>query len=85
MGLNIKNEDVHAAVRDLARVLGVSQTSAVEIAVRAKLEELDVERQRTEQTRRIDEAIADAQEAYRDVDLRATMEDLYDPVTGLPR
>ncbi|WP_455133636.1 type II toxin-antitoxin system VapB family antitoxin [Microbacterium aurum] len=28
MSLNIKNEDVHAAVRDLAERLGVSQTSA---------------------------------------------------------
>ena len=35
MSLNIKNEDVHAAVHELAGRLGVSQTSAVEMAVRA--------------------------------------------------
>ena len=41
MSLNIKNEDVHAAVRELAHKLGVSQTSAVALAVRAKLDEVD--------------------------------------------
>ena len=40
MGLNIKNDAVHDAVRELAKALGVSQTSAVEIAVREKLDEL---------------------------------------------
>lgn len=87
MSLNIKNEDVHAAVRDLARLLGVSQTSAVEMAVRAKLEELDDERQRAEREKRIRRAIADLQEEFAKdpVDLWAVMEDLYDPDTGLPR
>lgn len=85
MSLNIKNEDVHASVRDLARALGVSQTSAVEIAVRAKLDELSEGRRQAERAARIDGAIADAREAYRDVDLRAIMEDLHDPSTGLPR
>ena len=59
MSLNIKNEEVHAAVRELAQVLGMSQTSAVEVAVRAKLAELDVERQRAERERRIRQAVAD--------------------------
>ena len=87
MGLNIKNEDVHAAVRELAQVLGMSQTSAVEVAVRAKLAELDVERQRAERERRIRQAVADLQEAFVDdgTDLWQVMEDLYDPKTGLPR
>ena len=87
MGLNIKNEDVHAAVRELAQVLGMSQTSAVEVAVRAKLAELDVERQRAERERRIRQAVADLQEAFVDdgTDLWEVMEDLYDPKTGLPR
>lgn len=85
MGLNIKNDDVHAAVRDLAKLLGVSQTSAVEIAVRAKLEELDAERRQHERERRIRRAVAEAQEAYTDVDLWAVAEELYDPITGLPR
>ena len=87
MSLNIKNEEVHAAVRELAQVLGVSQTSAVEVAVRAKLAELDVERQRAERERRIRQAVADLQEAFVDdgTDLWQVMEDLYDPKTGLPR
>ncbi|GAA1918880.1 hypothetical protein GCM10009775_09300 [Microbacterium aoyamense] len=85
MSLSIKNEDVHAAVRDLARILGVSQTSAVEMAVRAKLDELDAERQRAARNRRIDDAIAAAQEAFRGIDLGQASDDLYDPVTGLPR
>ena len=87
MSLNIKNEEVHAAVRELAQVLGMSQTSAVEVAVRAKLAELDVERQRAERERRIRQAVADLQEAFVDdgTDLWQVMEDLYDPRTGLPR
>ena len=87
MSLNIKNEDVHAAVRELAQALGMSQTSAVEVAVRAKLAELDVERQRAERERRIRQAVADLQEAFVDdgTDLWQVMEDLYDPKTGLPR
>ena len=87
MSLNIKNEDVHAAVRELTQVLGMSQTSAVEVAVRAKLAELDVERQRAERERRIRQAVADLQEAFVEdgTDLWQVMEDLYDPKTGLPR
>lgn len=87
MSLNIKNEDVHEAVRELARMLGVSQTSAVEVAVRAKLAELDKERQRTERALRIRQAAAELQDAFKDDDrdLWKVMEDLYDPATGLPR
>lgn len=84
MALNIKNDGVHAAVRELSRRLGVNQTSAVEIAVRAKLAELGGEQQRAERARRIHTAAAAAQEAYRDVDLRAIETELYDS-TGLPR
>ncbi len=40
MSLNIKNEQTVALVRELARRTGLSQTSAVEEAVRAKLAEL---------------------------------------------
>ncbi len=87
MSLNIKNEGVHDAVRELARVLGVSQTSAVEVAVRGKLAELDGERQQAERATRIRLAVAELQEALKDDDrdLWTTMEDLYDPETGLPR
>ncbi|MCM3661419.1 type II toxin-antitoxin system VapB family antitoxin [Georgenia satyanarayanai] len=40
MGLNIKNERTHALVRQLAQLTGQSQTSAVEDAVRRRIEEL---------------------------------------------
>ncbi len=40
MSLNIKNETTHALVRELAALTGMSQTSAVEDAVRRRLEEL---------------------------------------------
>ncbi|GAA3756667.1 type II toxin-antitoxin system VapB family antitoxin [Microbacterium kribbense] len=40
MSLNIKNERTHALVRELAERTGMSQTSAVEDAVRRRLDEL---------------------------------------------
>lgn len=87
MSLNIKNEDVHAAVRELARRLGVSQTSAVEQAVREKLATLavDGDAEREARAKRIHAAVAAAQEAFAGVDLRAIERDLYDDETGLPR
>ncbi len=85
MSLNIKNDDVHRAVRELARELGVSQTSAVETAVREKLDSLLADTRRTTRSRQIREAAKAAQEAFRDVDLRALEADLYDAETGLPR
>ena len=41
MSLNIKNEETHRLVRRLAQLTGQSQTSAVEDAVRRRLEELE--------------------------------------------
>lgn len=43
MSLNIKNERTHALVRELAGLTGMTQTSAVEDAVRRRLEELQSE------------------------------------------
>lgn len=40
MGLNIKNEQTVALVRELARRTGLTQTGAVEDAVRARLAEV---------------------------------------------
>jgi antitoxin VapB len=82
MSLNIKNDEVHAAVRELADALGVSQTSAVEIAVRDKLAEVSA--QREERATRLRTAVTAAQSAFADVDLRAAETDLYDEA-GLPR
>lgn len=46
MSLNIKNERTHDLVRQLAELTGMSQTSAVEDAVRRRLEELEAEKGR---------------------------------------
>lgn len=43
MSLNIKNERTHELVRQLAELTGMSQTSAVEDAVRRRLDELKAE------------------------------------------
>ena len=40
MGLNIKNEDTHRLVQELASLTGESQTAAVTIAVRERLDRL---------------------------------------------
>ncbi|MBN9215259.1 MAG: hypothetical protein ABS62_01970 [Microbacterium sp. SCN 70-200] len=84
MSLNIKNEDVHAAVRELAERLGVSQTSAVEQAVRARLEELKADAEREERVERFFAAVTAAQDAFEGVDLEPFARDLYDSETGLP-
>ncbi|GAA1979061.1 type II toxin-antitoxin system VapB family antitoxin [Microbacterium pumilum] len=75
---------MHDAVRELARVLGVSQTSAVEVAVRAKLAELHVEHQRIDREKRIRQAVAEWQAIPGMEDL-PDPDFLYDPGTGLPR
>ena len=40
MGLNIKNEDTHRLVQELARLTGETQTAAVTAAVRERLERM---------------------------------------------
>lgn len=99
MSLNIKNEGTHALVRQLAALTGMSQTSAVEDAVRRRLEELqaaarggkpapkyspeEIERRRAA-IKRISEAFV----AETTPEQRAAMRDhgdwLYDEL-GLPR
>lgn len=84
MSLNIKNEETHRLVRRLAELTGQSQTSAVEDAVRRRLEEL--ERAESRSARR--EAmmrIARESAALIDQDLsNDPNEVLYDEV-GMPR
>ena len=86
MSLNIKNEQTVALVRELARRTGLSQTSAVEDAVRAKLAEL--ERSGSRDTRRakviklltdLDRSITARQKQR----IRAEEKELYDD-RGLP-
>jgi antitoxin VapB len=84
VSLNIKNEETHRLVRRLAELTGQSQTSAVEDAVRRRLEEL--ERAESRSARR--EAmmrIARESAALIDQDLSNDPSDvLYDEV-GMPR
>jgi len=87
MSLNIKNEKVHELVRQLAALTGQSQTSAVEDAVRRRLDEVtraddeQVARRRAE----IDAIVARMQRlpdigpSYDEI-----MDDMYDEL-GLPR
>ena len=87
MSLNIKNETTHQLVRQLAELTGQSQTSAVEDAVRRRLEELsrpDAQERRYQAIRRIaDEAYAIAKA---DPQWLATSwdQEMYDE-QGLPR
>lgn len=86
MSLNIKNERTHALVRELATLSGMSQTEAVEDAVKRRLDELRATNEDEIQARltRI-AALVDTlsshlgPESYVDID-----ELLYDE-TGLPR
>lgn len=87
MSLNIKNERVHEMVRRLAELTGQSQTSAVEDAVRRRLDEVSGARDAEIARRRaaIDRAVrsfqADLPEhpTYEEI-----MDDMYDE-QGLPR
>ena len=58
MSLNIKNEETHRLIRTLAELTGQTQTSAVEDAVRRRLQELS----REDETRRSYERIKEIQE-----------------------
>ena len=84
MSLNIKNERTHAAVRELATLRGVSQTEAVDEAVRARLIELGAGRERDRRFMRTMEIANDTRRMLQDARVRLTTDDLYDE-HGLPR
>jgi len=46
MGLNIKNEETHKLVRELAFLTGESMTTAIRVAVQERTERVVIERQR---------------------------------------
>ncbi|WP_067534997.1 type II toxin-antitoxin system VapB family antitoxin [Nocardia crassostreae] len=69
MSLNIKNERVHALVREAARRTGMSQTSVVEEALKRMLRDLD---ERPEI--RIDIRYQEIQTILADIDARLTPE-----------
>ena len=84
MSLNIKNEETHRLVRRLAELTGQSQTSAVEDAVRRRLEELEHEVDREARIQRLLE-IGRQTAAAMDPELSNDPNDfLYDDM-GLPK
>jgi len=86
MGLNIKNERTVELVRELARRTGLSQTSAVEEAVRAKLAEVDAGTGRAARRANVDRLLADLDKsltARQKSQIRADEKQLYDD-QGLP-
>ena len=86
MGLNIKNERTVALVRELARRTGLSQTSAVEEAVRAKLAEFEVSRGGPARRARIDNLLAELDQSLTEGqkrEIRDAQDQLYDD-HGLP-
>ena len=60
MSLNIKNEETHRLVRELAEATGESMTTAVTEAVRERLRRVQRERGSGERRRRMEEISADA-------------------------
>ena len=89
MGLNIKNERVHALAREAARVTGKSQTSAIEEALELLLRERGLEPDGVGARRKV-EAVLELAQDYRhdagDADrVILSVEDLFDDATGLPR
>ncbi len=89
MSLNIKNERVHELAREAARVTGKTQTGAIEEALMRLLEHYGENPQALAEERRrgrIDRILAeiDALPVDPNREIR-TIEDLYDPETGLPR
>lgn len=84
MSLNIKNESTHAAVRELARIRGVSQTEAVDEAVRARLEELAHEAESQRRYERTMEISRETGRILRESGGMLDTDDLYDDL-GLPK
>ncbi|MGL5849920.1 MAG: type II toxin-antitoxin system VapB family antitoxin [Phycicoccus sp.] len=89
MGLNIKNERVHALAREAARVTGRSQTGAIEEALEQLLRAHGADPDASRRTHKVDlvrsiVAAYAAEPVGPDRAIRGA-EDLYDVETGLPR
>lgn len=92
MGLNIKNPDVEADIRKLAELTGESLTSAVQGAVREKIDRLEHSESRRETLEEHLAALRPLQEALKAQQLRPDdqriarelIDDLYDE-HGLPK
>ncbi len=89
VSLNIKNERVHDLARQAAETLGTTMTGAIEVALTRLLAEEGVdadERRRREKDARIEATLARIAAIVAQIppENRFTVEDLYDPETGLP-
>ncbi|MDO5535486.1 MAG: type II toxin-antitoxin system VapB family antitoxin [Propionibacteriaceae bacterium] len=89
MGLNIKNDRVHDLARQAAEALGTTMTGAIEMALTRLLADEGLEpaaRRRRERDARIDATLARIDAIVTSVPAENvfTIEDLYDPETGLP-
>ncbi len=86
MSLNIKNERTVELVRELARRTGLSQTSAVDEAVRAKLADIDAEQGRDARRVKVNAIISDLDRSVtrqQRHQIRRDQDELYDE-NGLP-
>jgi antitoxin VapB len=90
VSLNIKNDETHALVRELAALKGFSQTYAVEFAVRNELERQKAEQEKSNTKAglaawlmKISEETAPLMNDGRT--LKQLMDELYDDETGLPK
>lgn len=89
MGLNIKNERVHALAREAAREAGTTQTGAIEQALERYLAELREkgDHERGGRRERVLALVREIQESLTDEDrelLRREAVEMYDEY-GLPR
>lgn len=80
MSLNIKNERVHALVREAAAKTGLSQTAVVERAVEEFLQRAT----RDEREQRARATLARIHAIVAETEGPTTSDFLYDPDTGLP-
>jgi antitoxin VapB len=84
MSLNIKNEKTHRLARELARITGESMTSAVEQAIRERLERLRAHSKKGMAERLLEigrDCAAHLKEPYKSIDID---ELLYDE-KGMPK
>jgi len=85
MSLNIKNEETHRRIRQLARLTGESMTAAVDTAVRERLERVRERNGGSDRLKRMmkiaKECAAHLKEPYKSMDID---ELLYDE-NGMPK
>lgn len=86
MGLNIKNERVHALARQVAQRTGATQTSAIEEALERRLHDLDAHDREAARRRRLMRLMDEIEATTTDEQRAATrqvQDEMYDD-NGLP-